>query len=291
MNAVWSFWSVPWRSGQGWMWCSRKCFLLSWVLSLETCRKHYHDVALYTDSQGAHLLVDQLGLQFKRVFVTLDTLKDEDPRWWILGKLHTYRVQREPFFHVDYDVYLWKPLPSRLVDAPVFAQNPEDESWYAPDECETLIESAGDSALPIEWKWHRDRGSVRKAANCGIVGGNDISFLHHYATQALELLRSPRNRTALAKLKDARRHNPLFEQYFLCACADYHGVRVKYLFESFEEASVSSRSMELGYTHLLGNAKSNPEIVQRLEARVATDFPLLYERCQRLTAAERDFQL
>ena len=42
-----------------------------------------------------------------------------------LGKLIAYSIQDGPFVHIDNDVFLWKPLPQELLQAPVFAQCPE----------------------------------------------------------------------------------------------------------------------------------------------------------------------
>jgi len=71
------------------------------------------------------MLVDGIGLEFDRVSTSLNALDAHDPGWWALGKLYTYRAQREPFVHLDNDVFLWRPLPERLASAPLLAQNPE----------------------------------------------------------------------------------------------------------------------------------------------------------------------
>jgi len=61
---------------------------------------------LVTDTEGARLLVDKLGLRFTTVMTTLTALDDADPEWWVLGKLWAYRAQTEPFVHLDNDVFL-----------------------------------------------------------------------------------------------------------------------------------------------------------------------------------------
>jgi hypothetical protein len=76
------------------------------VLSWQTASQHYPNTCLITDSDGAKILVDQLGLQFASVSTVLDDLANEDPAWWSLGKLYAYSLQQEPFVHIDSDVYL-----------------------------------------------------------------------------------------------------------------------------------------------------------------------------------------
>ncbi len=124
MRAVWSYWRKPHRAGQCHAWPSELHHALSWSLSLQEARKHYSDTWIYTDDEGARLLVDQLQLPFAHVHTDLNALRRRNPGWWTLGKLHTCRLQTEPFVHLDYDAFLWLPLPEDLLVADVFAQNP-----------------------------------------------------------------------------------------------------------------------------------------------------------------------
>jgi hypothetical protein len=257
--------------------------MYSWILSVENARKHFTELSLYTDDEGAALLVDDLLLPFTEVSTCLNDLRDQDPDWWMLGKLHAYRKQQSPFVHCDSDVYLWKPLPDRMRTAAVFAQNPEetDVPWYDADYCEQMIRRRGDGWIPAEWSGYRMRESLRQAACCGILGGTDVDFLRQYASLVIRILQSPRNRFAFNAMQDKKLYNPFFEQYLLCACATARGVPIEYLFDSINDAM--DHAAEIGYTHLISDAKSNPTIAERLEARVARDFPESYERCNRLS--------
>ena len=67
------------------------------------------------------MLVDELRLPFVHVHTELNALREQDPGWWALGKLHTYGLQTEPFVHVDYDAFMWLPLPEQLLHADVIA--------------------------------------------------------------------------------------------------------------------------------------------------------------------------
>ena len=284
MRAIWSFWTKPYKLRCGWEWFSELHHLLSWILSVQTARQHFAETALYTDDEGAALLVDGLGLPFTEVSTALNALHDQDPDWWMLGKLHAYRMQRMPFAHLDSDTYLWKPFPERVTLASVFAQSPEGAdpggSGYNPDLCEALIRSRGDGWIPLEWTWYRTQGSAQMAACCGVLGGNDLDFFQKYAGFVIQILEGPLNRHAFSTLADKRMHNPLFEQYLICACAAYHGVPIEYLFESYEQAI--EQAAQAGYTHVIASAKSNPAIARRLEERVAREFPEMYETCRRV---------
>lgn len=299
MRVIWSFWSRPFVRHHHRAWHSERHHLLAWVLSFATARAHGAPLALYTDDVGARLLVDEIGLAFDEVHTTLNALADRDPSWWALGKLYAYRAQDVPFVHVDSDVFLWKPLPEDLRAAPLFAQNPEffvpGESYYRPEVFEAALDGAPDTWLPPEWRWYRATGWSQRAECCGIFGGARTDFIRHYATQAIRLIEQPANAAALAGVDDKIGHNVLFEQYLLGACIEYHRGRresayrdigIAYLFDSIDQALEPEAASRLGYTHLIADAKRNPELMARLEARVERDHPEYYarvlERCARL---------
>lgn len=291
MRAVWSFWSAPYRAHYHRLWHSEKHHLLSWVLSVCEASRHYQDTWLFTDSDGASVLVDRLELPFAHVDLWLDRLRPPsyDNQWWVLGKLMTYSAQTTPFLHIDNDVVLWNPLPADVTAAPVFAQNPEtfsleDQSFYRLEPFLQGIKRLG-GWLPPEWLWYAEQRRGR-ALCCGIFGGHDLAFIRHFAGRAGEVICHPRNQAVWPTL--GVRDNILVEQYFLAACLEYHqrnasspykGLEAAYLFPSSTEAFDPECAARLGYTHLIGDAKNNRYIADRLEIRVQHSYPDYYERC------------
>jgi hypothetical protein len=292
MRAVWSFWSKPFQAHRQGIWPSERHHLLAWVLSVETARQHYPETQLYTDRAGAELLVEGLGLRFTQVSTALDALDGYDPDWWSLGKVYAYHLQTAPFVHLDSDVFLWKPLPTRLTQAAVFTQQPEPippgHSYYQPQQVEAALRGPPAGWLPAEWIWWRSRGGAQRGDCCGILGGNRVDFIHHYAGQALRLLDEPANQRALRQLDGKRLHMLLVEQYLLAACVEYHqrhagspfaAVTMEHLFHSPEEVYGVDALRRTGFTHLIGNMKRDARFARRLEMRVARDYPALYTRC------------
>ena len=292
MRAVWSFWSKPFDAHRQRVWSSDKHHLLSWVLSTETARRHYGRLVLVTDSAGARMLVDGIGLAFDEVHTTLDAIAGADPGWWALGKLHAYRAQAEPFVHIDNDVFLFKPLPRELEAAPVFAQNAEHfvpgQSFYQPEAVESALSVARDGWLPTEWLWYRQYGADSRGECCGVLGGAHVDFIRHYAAQAIRMIDEPGNQRVLESLADKHVHTCLLEQYFLAACIEYHrahagspfdDVSIRYLFSSIEEAFSQDTAARLGYTHLIADSKHDLAVMARLEARVARDYPGPFRIC------------
>lgn len=303
MRAVWSFWSKPFAAHRNRVWASDRHHLLSWVLSLETARRHYRPCVLVTDTEGARLLVDGIGLAFDEVHTTLDGIANADPGWWALGKLYTYREQSDPFVHIDSDVYLFRALPSELESAPVFAQNAEHfvpgQSFYQPEAVEYALSGASNGWLPPEWLWYRRSGADSRGECCGVLGGTRVDFIRHYASQAIRLIEDPGNRQALEALPDKLVHTCLLEQYLLSACIEYwraHGapfedVSIRYLFSSIEDAFSPETNTRLGYTHLIADSKRDPEVMARLEARVARDHPRQNLACTEYLAQQRGLRV
>jgi hypothetical protein len=297
MRAVWSFWSKPFQLYKGNIWLRPLHHLLAWGLSLRAARRHYPDTVLITDYAGKKLLVDQLGLSFGDVSTELERLRDIDVGWWALGKLVAYSVQDEPFVHIDSDVFLWKPLPVDVCQAPVFAQVPETfhsmDERFNPGDIEHVFAEHG-LALPIEWQWYRSREKhYYREECCGILGGSNLDFLRYYSITAIDLVTRPQNASAWSRFPEKECFNMIVEQFFLAACLDFHrfhtdspfrGLGIRYLFSSWEQLFDPYCVGRLGFTHLMGGAKSHPEVARRLEERVRREDPAYFRRCEKLLA-------
>jgi len=292
MRAVWSFWSKPMKTNNSWAWLTQKHHLLSWILSVKTAHQHFQELSLVTDDEGAKMIVDGIGLEFDYLSLDLNSLDEHDPGWWALGKLCAYRAQEAPFVHIDTDVFMWNPLPDRMLTAPLLAQNPEyfivgyPSSYYKPEKVEHLVKRTKDGWMPEEWLWCRDVfGHHQKAVSCGIFGGNRVDFINYYADKAIKLVEHSPNRSALSKLKNKSMHVILLEQYLLSACIDYHkhcsgspysGIHIEYLFPSLVDLYGAEK---VGYTHLIAKTKKDSSITSRLEKRVKENYPIYYENC------------
>ena len=291
MRAVWSFWSEPFRRGEGSGWLTPYHAYLAWVLSVECARRHYPDTMLVTDDAGAELLVNRLGLKFTRVSLELNRLRARDPDWWALGKLYAYRLQTEPFIHIDGDAFLWKPLPPELESAPVFAQSPEtfdpdrDDHFYPARAVERSI-----AWLPEEWRWYTAGRGVRAASCCGILGGTRVDLIAQYADLGIRVAQDPRNAAGWATWGNRGLCNVLVEQMLLAAVVAHRrafprlpadaALRVEHLFPGEGDPYDPAKSAAAGYTHLIGAAKRHPQLMADLEARVTAEFPELADRCR-----------
>src|SRR5262249_46794415 len=155
-------------------------------------QQHFAAVELVTDHYGKTLLVDRLRLPFTKVIDELDRVVPAHVKdlYWTFGKLWAYYLQGEPFIHIDYDVFLWKKLPERILTAPMFGQNTESDIWKLDfyrqgyrTLCGYLKHKPSDWVVIYPYIQKHDI-----AINAGIIGGNDITFLRKYASIAIEML-------------------------------------------------------------------------------------------------------
>lgn len=293
MRAIWSFWSKPYLAQQGSTWLSPTDHLYSCALSLECARRHFKKTELYTDDAGAELLINKLKLPFSKVVTSLNDISHYDCAWWTLGKLHTYSKQSSPFVHIDNDVYLWKALPERFMRADIIGQNPEyfqtGSSWYQPEKFDPIIKSQ--HWLPDEIIQYREQKlKTQMAVCCGIMGGSDLNFIKHYAKQAIKLINYSLTKKPYQPLYA---DNLLIEQYLLATHINYNRqCKPAYLFNSTDAAFDPTKSKAAGFTHLIGGAKRNQALMNRLHNRLCYEYPEHYEKINELTAHNPDiFQL
>ncbi|WP_263381650.1 DUF6734 family protein [Granulicella arctica] len=290
---MWSFWTKPFLAERHSSWASELHHWLAWGLSLAAASNHYPETVLVTDDAGARLLVDTLELPFAHVSTGLNSLGNEDPGWWSLGKMEAYRLQQEPFVHIDTDAFLWKPLRPDLEAADVFAQNPEPvvygRSCYHPEDFESALGRPDSGWMPAEWDWYRQASLGHgRAECCGLFGGNRLDFIHHYVSQAMRLLRHRHNVRAWRNFADKDGNMILLEQYLLTACLEYHrscadssfhGIDIRYVFPSIDEAYTAESASEAGFTHLAAGAKRDAEVARDLQDATERELPEYFARC------------
>ncbi|MFA5299701.1 MAG: DUF6734 family protein, partial [Lutibacter sp.] len=66
-----------------------------------SARRKFDDVICYTDNKEH---IKELGFPFTKI-IEFD-YSNFDPRWWNFPKMFTYYLQKKPFLHIDFDVFL-----------------------------------------------------------------------------------------------------------------------------------------------------------------------------------------
>jgi len=241
---------------------------MRWALSFTLAKRHYGAVELHTDDYGKRFLVDQIGLDYDKVHLTLQELdKWCPPNVWALSKVVVFGElarQGEPFLHLDDDVFLFNRLPGRIECADVFAQCSEGFNYYRRPLHYFDEEDRIDCALP-ESEW--------RAYNTGIFGGSNLEFIRQYSERSRLLAER-----IIAKGNAKEHCNTVFEQAFLAKAANDLGVKVTTLLAGGYN---DEQAVELGYCHLI-QLKGKPEVIGFVESKLKKENAILFQRISRM---------
>ena len=279
MKIIQSFWAAqqdPIDYNFGWY--SPKYHWLGWILSVNQLRKFY-DVELYTDSIGYKILIEKLKLPYSKVHIVLDELNQYPGGFWAIPKIKTYSLQKDPFLHVDGDIFIWEAFPDTLLRKGLITQNLEITTEYYHNTWKILAPKL--NFIPDEMNDYIN-GTIHLACNMGIVGGKDLDFFRKYSGKSIEFVE--RNITSFSK-KDQTNFNVFFEQVLFYLMTRLEKKEVSYL---IEEISKDNDYREMGdfhrvphektYLHLLGDYKRNKRVCKQLENYVLRYYPMFFER-------------
>lgn len=264
MRIVQTFWTAgrnPLEHSFGWL--RPEYNLMSWALSCLSLREHYDEVALYTDEQGKHVLIDLLHLPYTEVHVVYDEHLCL-PQHWAYAKIKTYSLQTKPFLHVDGDVYLPKPVSEDIMDAPLIAQNREKGTKYY----RRLMDNFGHESvleLPVYMEESLNEESI-PSYNMGVFGGNDLDFIHAFCEEAMTLCITNETNCSNGNF------NLLFEQMLFASLADLKGTPVSTICSRIynDNGYTTQEFCQLNdyehrsYFHLLGGHKRNRSVLKML---------------------------
>jgi lipopolysaccharide biosynthesis glycosyltransferase len=143
------------------------------------------------------------------------------------GKLYTYSLQCEPFVHLDYDLYLLKPLPYSFQNMPVVVQceelfiHTDIYSWGI-----NFINSNNNNVPPAFSYSKNIPYQEQKAYNMGLIGGQNHKDIARFGTEALQLIRD--NLAEIKALPTDKQNilNIVYEQYFFTQFMLYNHIPV-----------------------------------------------------------------
>ena len=282
MRIVQTFWTAgrnPLEYSFGWL--RPEYNLMAWALSCLCLRKYYDEVALYTDEQGRHALIDLMHLPYTEVHVVYDETLCP-PQHWSYAKIKTYSLQTKPFLHIDADIFLFKPIAEDVAKAPLIAQSKEVGTAYYRQIMDKLL---SDSTL--ELPEYLEEGLKEKSIasyNMGLFGGNDMAFIQAYCEEALAVCN--RNKAICVN----GNFNLLFEQMLFAYKAKEEKVPVSTIFpQVFNDNGYTvadfcqlNRHDEKVFFHLLGGHKRNQEVIETFVETFITLYPDYYKQIQSL---------
>lgn len=226
--------------------------LASTELSARLAKKHFGRIELYTNAEGKELVNGFANVYDK---IHLSHTSEIIPEGWTYSKILTYSLQKEPFIHLDNDVFLFDPLPEDILNTDVFFQNVEALTkechhfyWHTAKEFKTELADI----QPI---------CPAYAINTGVLGCNNLKFIKSYAKEAKKLYSRIAEHCYTSDF--TRIHIPILmeQQLIVSHLAD---LDVKFLFNEDFEANYAG----LKYTHLIADSKRNPKLIDLVHNRL-----------------------
>lgn len=270
MKAVFSFWSKPYLRSlhKGFAgFPSEHYFKVAFELAILTARDHFDRIELVTDTEG-YAILQKHGFEFDAVSLALDEIADIPSNLWCFGKLKAYSIQKEPFIHLDYDLFLLKPLPKSFYEAAVVTQSvepfnlPHYANYYLPN-METLLKTHKN--LPVEFKVFEKRPlTTQWAHNTGLVGGQNWRAIAAYATMAMKICRDnlPTIQAELTEFRQSEM-NVVYEQATISRYCLHHKIKIETLLKLpiYDNTEIEN----VGLVHLIASSKSEVAMCQNME--------------------------
>ncbi|WP_123803310.1 DUF6734 family protein [Maribacter sp. 4G9] len=286
MKIVQTFWSgtfqnqSPLEIRAGWL--SPEYHWMSWSLSCLLLTRLYDQVELYTDETGKQVLIDILKLPYTDVHVIFDDSFKIHPQLFSVAKIRTYSLQKEPFVHVDGDVFLWKGFPQPLLDSELIASNLEKDLFFNKEILDEVEKNF--KVIPAHLKGVNIHKNIF-SSNAGIIGGSNISFIQKYCKEAIDFIES--NKTNLDLVKTGSL-NFLVEQISLYYLSTEENVPITYFMPTPVEHPLYQDYLRFAdvpnveMIHLVGGCKKLPHILDHLANRLKIEFPNFYFNILRL---------
>lgn len=133
-------------------------------------KQHGYETVLYTDGPGEVLLQN---IEYNNIIRMPEFLLDKFPKTgWSLGKLFATSMMGEPFLHLDFDLFLFKPIDQKFLEKPAVFFH--DEIW--------MDEILANSSFVLKKCPELLKNNKNyRSYNCAIFGGTDYKSFRDVA--------------------------------------------------------------------------------------------------------------
>ncbi|MGB5818415.1 MAG: DUF6734 family protein [Saonia sp.] len=286
MKFIQSFWSKPifdthhmnnWNFRHHGGFPTSFLFYCSWIYSCLSIQKQYPNLHLVTDDLGIEIFKNTLNLPYVSFSNELNDLREYHEGLWALGKLYTYRLQKEAFCHIDGDVFLFGPVLDPILDQPIFCQSfDRNKNQYS--EVHPYVRKHFNK-VPAEF--NADLSDKIKYINAGVIGGNNIDLFQLYTSKAFELITNN-----MDKLEDINSSlfNLYYEQFLISNIISEKNLAVASLYtksndnNAYNFAAFHQIPQQSRYVHLISHLKRSTEFMEQVVARLQLEYPEYYSR-------------
>lgn len=255
MKIYHSFWDLGWNKFDDKVYNMHK-------LSVLTALKSYGNIHLITTPKGKELLGD---LPYTSIELYEEALPENLKDAWSLSKIYAYKQickKNEPFFHIDYDVFLFKRIPEHLESSEVLIQHMEiGKQMVDYYHLHVFFENCVNKYLSND--------KILVAYNMGIFGGTNIKAIRFYADEAIKLLTDKENIQSYWTKQGmpivACTKAVVLEQWYLVCCLDHLGVKASALLTDYED--FDKEASKIGYCHIWGS-KRKPAVHELIKNKI-----------------------
>ena len=253
-------------------------FLFTTALSVLCASRYFKEVQFISSDWGLDI-IKPLNMPITSYSNKLNEMKSVSKYFWAYGKLLAYNEQDVPFVHIDNDVFLWEPLPKKVLRAKLCFQSfePFDQPGYG---FYDMLKPSFKKA-PVKPRAIVENEVTDFAYNCGICGGHELSIFKEWIACSAEYIFAPKNQDIFfKKFANVLIHQNLFhEQYFLACLIKKHDLR-----RSVQVLAKNAIDIPqvLKYTHLWGTTKKDKGMMARVRMR-------LFDEDQQLFTKVNDF--
>jgi hypothetical protein len=296
-KAVFSYWSAPPYLNRYCGFNNKKDFLNSFALAAYCARLYFKKVVIFTDKVGVSQLDPILSI-FDEVHLDLQQLHDQQipSSLWAYPKIITYSCQKEPFLHIDNDVFFWERPPLAFLHQPIVCQSLE----YKMPMYDFCFKKIADSPLhkdfsrytnlfkKVGWMLGLNRNGRTNPVltpNLGVFGGTDIDFIQDYSHQVLDILKKKENIAFLRSHDLGDSFNAIYEQWLLSQLAFKEGKAVVPLLKpppgyrvcnklgNLKKEHLYEGRDDIKYTHLVAGSKRDPYLADRVKIKASRMLP------------------
>lgn len=115
------------------------CNLEMAKLTNSYAQQHGYKTCLYTDENGYRKLTPYINYD-EVILFDKEVTSQLNPNIWSIGKILAMSMVKEPFMHIDFDLFLMKPLPNDFINKDFFSLYPEPWLFVIPEYEESILE-------------------------------------------------------------------------------------------------------------------------------------------------------
>lgn len=195
--------------------------------SVNYLKQNYNNIYLITDKNGEKIFGN---ISFSNIFCDLENISCEYSEVWSLSKIYALSIianKNKPFIHIDYDFFITKKLPDRIINADILLQSRE----YDLNNLQYNIKIF-EKDCPI--KYIKNYKTQPYAYNCGIMGGNNYDFYKVYTSNVINMVKDSQNKCFWIDKKFNQHWTKavLAEQYYISCFLKENNIEPILLFDN-----------------------------------------------------------